>query len=278
MDSKRASRRKHHIVYKTTCAITGRYYIGLHSTDNLDDDYLGSGIRIIRSVAKYGRENHTRVILEEFDTRIAASDREKQLITLELRADPLCLNSGAGGLGAVDRPTTKDETRAKLSAASKQYVRTKEWYEKAVATRTKNDSYKHTDEAKKKISEAGTGRTHTEETRKKLSLKNTGQKRTAETCENISKSRLGKSIVLPPFSVAHKESIRAARIGKKHSEEAKANMRKPKDMSKNMRACTVDGIVVYPSVSALVAAVGSGKSGSRSPHFRYVLDEFKSAS
>ena len=267
----RASRRDFHFLYKTTCLVTGKYYIGIHSTDLCEDGYLGSGTHLVRSVKKYGRHEHIREILEFFNDRDLLKAREAEVVTEELfRHDPLCMNLMKGGSCSDREFGITEETRAKLSAASKQYVRTKEWYEKAVATRTKNDSYKHTDEAKKKISEAGTGRTHTEETRKKLSLKNTGQKRTAETCENISKSRLGKSIVLPPFSVAHKESIRAARIGKKHSEEAKANMRKPKDMSKNMRACTVDGIVVYPSVSALVAAVGSGKSGSRSPTFKFV--------
>lgn len=114
----RASRRKHHVIYKTTCLATGRYYVGMHSTDDLNDDYLGSSVRLIRSVKKYGRENHVRQILEEAPTREAASDREKELITAEMRADPLCLNCGPGGLGSVDRPTVKEETRSKITASN----------------------------------------------------------------------------------------------------------------------------------------------------------------
>ena len=29
--------KKFNFIYKTTCQITGRYYIGMHSTDNLDE-------------------------------------------------------------------------------------------------------------------------------------------------------------------------------------------------------------------------------------------------
>jgi hypothetical protein len=134
MATVRASRRKHHIIYKTTCLVTGRYYVGMHSTDDLNDKYLGSGLRLQRSIKKYGADQHTREILEDLATREAASEREKELITEEMRADPECLNCGAGGLGAVDRPPTKEETRQKLSAASKAVVRTPEWCAKIAAS------------------------------------------------------------------------------------------------------------------------------------------------
>ncbi len=36
------------------------------------------------------------------------------------------------------------------------------------------------------------------------------------------------------------------------------------------RKCTVDGVKIYPSVIALIAALGNGKKGYKSPTFKYV--------
>ena len=267
---KRASQKALHFVYKTTCLETGKWYIGLHSTDNMDDGYLGSGMRLTRSVKKYGEAAHTREILFMGSTRKEASNKEAELLTEEVRKDPMCMNLGPGGLGATDRPATSEETSAKLSKASKKVVRTKEWYEKVVASRRAGDGYKKSDAEREKIRQALTGRTLTEEHKRKIAEGGSGQKRSEETCKNISAALKGKTKVQPPMTAAHREAIRQARIGKKHSEEAKQNMRKSKDMSKNKRACTVDGVTIYPSVGDLVNSLGSGRNGSRSPTFRYI--------
>jgi hypothetical protein len=268
---KRASQKAFHFVYKTTCIETGKWYIGLHSTDNMDDGYLGSGMRLTRSVKKYGESAHNREILFMGSTRKEASNKEAELLSEDVRKDSMCMNLGPGGLGATDRPATSTETSAKLSKASKGYVRTKAWYKKIVASRAKTWTT-HTPEAREKIRRALTGKILTEEHKQKISESGTGLKRTEETCQNISKSLVGKMKGIPkaPFSKEHKEAIRQSRIGKKHSKEAKANMRKTKDMSKNKRACTVDGINIFSSVGEMVKALGSGCNSRRSPHFRYV--------
>jgi hypothetical protein len=198
----------------------------------MNDNYLGSGVRLGRSIKKYGRENHVREILEVLASRDAASEREKQLLTEELRSHPLCMNCGAGGLGAVDRPPTSEETRKKLSEASKRYVRTPEWYEKVVATRRAGAGYEKSPGEREKIRAALTGKTLTEEHRQKISKSGTGQKRSAETRKNISKSLKGKPQVKRPFTEAHKEAIRQARLGKKHSAAARINMRLAKQRIK----------------------------------------------
>lgn len=100
--AKRADRKKFHILYKTTCLLTNRYYIGMHSTDNLEDNYIGSGKRLNYSIKKYGLENHQKEILELCETREALRNREKELVNPEVMKDPLCMNLKLGGEGGWD--------------------------------------------------------------------------------------------------------------------------------------------------------------------------------
>jgi len=69
-----------HYIYKTTCDITGRWYIGMHSTYNLEDGYIGSGKTLRRSIRKYGKENHTKEILEFLENREDLAKREKEIV------------------------------------------------------------------------------------------------------------------------------------------------------------------------------------------------------
>jgi hypothetical protein len=88
-----------HILYKTTNLLNDRYYIGMHSTDNLEDGYLGSGKRLKAELVKYGRENFKREILELLPSRTELEKREAEIVTESLRDDPLCLNLKNGGEG-----------------------------------------------------------------------------------------------------------------------------------------------------------------------------------
>lgn len=124
----RASRRKFHIIYKTTCLVTGKWYIGMHSTDDLNDGYMGSGQQLRRSIAKHGKEQHRTEVLELLPDRESLWKREEELVTKKLMEDELCMNLATGGQGKADRPlVTKESTAAKLSVASKRAVRTDEW-------------------------------------------------------------------------------------------------------------------------------------------------------
>lgn len=115
----RADQRRHHVIYKTTCIVTGKWYIGLHSTDDLADGYRGSGTHLARSVKKHGKEQHRYEILEHLPTRKLASDREKELITVELRSDPMCMNIAGGGIGHAPGHKNSEESKRKNSEASK---------------------------------------------------------------------------------------------------------------------------------------------------------------
>lgn len=89
----------HHYIYKTACRVTGRYYIGMHSTSNLEDGYIGSGKRLWYSIRKHGRENHEREILEFLPDRKALKEREKELVNESMLRDPMCMNLKTGGEG-----------------------------------------------------------------------------------------------------------------------------------------------------------------------------------
>jgi hypothetical protein len=88
-----------HYIYKTTCNLTGRWYVGMHSTSNLEDGYMGSGTILRHSVRKHGKENHTKDVLEFCESREALVLREIEIITKELLSDGLCMNLKEGGNG-----------------------------------------------------------------------------------------------------------------------------------------------------------------------------------
>jgi len=104
----RADKRRYHYIYKTICLITQKYYIGMHSTDNLDDGYLGSGTVLSRSIKKYGKDAHRCEILEFLPDRETLKLRERSVVTEEIVSDPMCLNLKQGGHGGWDHINNGD--------------------------------------------------------------------------------------------------------------------------------------------------------------------------
>lgn len=103
---RQAERRKFHYIYKITRNDgSGKYYIGMHSTDDLEDDYFGSGKILWRSIKKYGKEVHSKEILEFLPSRAELRAREKELVSEEIVNDPLCMNLKLGGEGGWDHIT-----------------------------------------------------------------------------------------------------------------------------------------------------------------------------
>jgi hypothetical protein len=72
----------------------------MHSTDNLNDGYMGGGKRIRNSIRKHGKEIHEKEILEFHESREELAIREKEIVNIELiKFDPLCMNLCVGGEG-----------------------------------------------------------------------------------------------------------------------------------------------------------------------------------
>lgn len=91
--------KKYLFIYKTTNILSGKYYIGMHSTDDLDDGYLGSGTRLRYSINKHGKENFIREILEFCKTREELKNREVEIVNLNEIAKIDCINLKVGGYG-----------------------------------------------------------------------------------------------------------------------------------------------------------------------------------
>jgi len=103
-------------IYKTTCKVTGRYYIGMHATSNLEDGYIGSGRRLKYSIQKHGLENHTKEILEFLPNQQELVNREIQLVNEDLLKDPKCMNLMKGGEGGF---ISVEQQRRRAVAAGK---------------------------------------------------------------------------------------------------------------------------------------------------------------
>ncbi len=91
--------RRFHFIYRTTHIPTGQFYVGMHSTNNMDDGYIGSGTWIQRSMKKYGRDQFHREIIEMCESRLVLWKRETEIVSSGLLADPLCMNLVRGGQG-----------------------------------------------------------------------------------------------------------------------------------------------------------------------------------
>lgn len=91
--------RKYHYIYKITNEINEKYYIGRHSTDDLNDGYMGSGHMLIKAQKKYGIENFKREIIEHHESYQSVVNREIEIVTKEFVENEMVYNIALGGDG-----------------------------------------------------------------------------------------------------------------------------------------------------------------------------------
>jgi hypothetical protein len=101
-----------HFIYKTTHK-NGKYYIGRHSTDNIDDGYIGSG-KWPRSIKD--KSSLTREILEYADDADSLKILEKNYL-IEHYGKPDCMNRTPDPIGfdTDNNPMKRPEIAKKLS-------------------------------------------------------------------------------------------------------------------------------------------------------------------
>ncbi len=88
--------------YKITNLKNGKYYYGAHSTNNLNDGYMGSGRQLELAKKKYGKEYFTIEILQHFSSKEEMYNAEAGLITEHVVSDPQSYNEKLGGYGGWD--------------------------------------------------------------------------------------------------------------------------------------------------------------------------------
>lgn len=190
--------KKFNFVYITTNLITGKQYVGDHSTNNLEKDkYLGSGKPyFLNALNEYGQENFKREILEFFNTKEEAFNAQEKYIIQYSTLVPNGYNiSPKGGHGISG--CLSEETKEKIRIKNTGKKRSKETKEKQ---RLKKLGTKRSDESKNKQSET---------------FKINGSKKK----ENH--HMWGKQL-----SPEHKKALTTSKIGKPtiYSEEAKNKM------------------------------------------------------
>lgn len=77
-------------------------YIGKHMTNDKDDGYMGSGIRIRRAIEKYGIENFEKTILFECESADEMNAKEAEIVNEDFIARDDVYNIKLGGDGGWD--------------------------------------------------------------------------------------------------------------------------------------------------------------------------------
>ena len=165
----------YHYIYRITCVITEKYYIGMHSTSNLDDGYMGSGKRIYKSIRKHGKENHIKEVLEFLPTRSELALRESEIVNKELLLDKKCMNLKEGGFGG-GRIWSKKHAEAFIPSGTIAFQ-----HKMKTDPEFKERFSKATAESNKRVKRGWT---------KKITDW-TGKKHTAETIEKMKRSKAG---------------------------------------------------------------------------------------
>jgi len=101
-------------LYKITNLINQKIYIGVHSTEDMNDGYFGSGVVLKRAIKKYGKDNFKKEILELFDTFELMYIKENEIVDVDFINRKDTYNQKVGGYGG--KPVTND-VRKKQSAS-----------------------------------------------------------------------------------------------------------------------------------------------------------------
>jgi len=241
--------KKYNYVYITTNLINEKQYVGDHSTNNLNDNYLGSGLYLKRSIKKHGNQNFKREILVFFNTKQEAFENQTKYIK---KYKTLISENGynislTGGVG-VSSSLHNEETKRKIGNAnrgnkngmygkkpSKKTIEKwkdshKEFKHSAITKEKMKHPHKMTKIGLKNICESNSKRIWRIESKEKMKQSKIGFVHTIKTKEKMRVSHSGK-ILSKDQVEAIKRSVSKEKngmYGKKHTILAKEKMRNQK--------------------------------------------------
>ena len=108
-------------IYKTTCLVNGKIYIGQHVlyNDDRDNKYIGSGVIFLKALKKYGKENFKREILRYCNSQKELNVWEYVYIKKYNAQNPEIGYNIAGGdvSSSVGNPAKTDVVKEKIRKA-----------------------------------------------------------------------------------------------------------------------------------------------------------------
>ena len=112
--------KRYHIIYKTTNIVNNKIYIGLHSTDNIEDGYIGSGDILKKAIKKYGKDKFHREVLYVFHNRKESRIKEAEIVDEDFCKRLDTYNIALGGMGVEDQTGSKNHMYGKIAPNAKQ--------------------------------------------------------------------------------------------------------------------------------------------------------------
>jgi hypothetical protein len=147
----------------------------MHSTDNLEDGYRGSGKRLWYSIRKYGWEKHSFHILEFLSNRKCLKERERLIVNEEMLGNTNCLNLKVGGDGGgcfkdAEHQIKCSAAGGKIGGKTAGVINGRKNFQTAHQTMKKRGTLftlgmtgkSHSDETKAKMSKAGCGKNNSQ--------------------------------------------------------------------------------------------------------------------
>lgn len=89
--------KKYYIIYKITNIINGMIYIGQHTTSDINDGYMGSGVYLKMAINKYGIDNFKKEILFYCDSFDEMNNKEREIVNEEFIKRTDTYNISVGG-------------------------------------------------------------------------------------------------------------------------------------------------------------------------------------